>query len=247
MATAKQRADELLCDRGLAASPQQAARLIMAGRVLCDGRPLEKAGERLPADARLELREASRFVSRGGEKLAPTLERFGLPVRGRVCLDAGCSTGGFTDCLLQHGARLVHAVDVGYGQLAWSLRKDPRVIVHERTNVRLLRREQVDPAADLIVADLAFISLRAVLPVLHSLCRAPGDLLLLVKPQFELERAAVEEGVVRSEEARRRAADLVQARAVKLGLQPRGRADSPLAGPRGNREIFLWLGVGAER
>ncbi len=243
MAAAKQRADRLLCACGLAASPEQAARLIMAGRVFCRGRRVDKAGELLPEDSTLELRETSRFVSRGGDKLDPIIEHFNLDVRERVCLDAGCSTGGFTDCLLQRGARLVHAVDVGYGQLAWRLRRDARVVVHERTNLRELRPQQIDPAPNLLVADLAFISLRLVLPVLRDLCRPPGELLLLVKPQFELAREEVEGGVVRSDDARRRAVELVEARAVDLGLELRGRAESPLAGPRGNREIFVWLGL----
>lgn len=213
----------------------------MAGEVSVSGRRIEKPGEQLPHDVELHLRAAARHVSRGGGKLEAALEGFGIEVAGRVCLDAGCSTGGFTDCLLQRGAARVYAVDVGYGQLAWSLRTDPRVVVHERTNIRSLRRSDLDPVPTLVVADLSFVSLRSVLAHLVDLCARPGELVVLVKPQFELPREQVIGGVVKDPALRARAVEAVSAAARELGLEVRGPIESPVPGPEGNRELFLAL------
>ncbi len=238
------RADRLLVERGLAASTDQAKRLILAGRVSSGGRRVEKPGGLLDAGCALHVRRPPRYVSRGGDKLAGAIEALHVRVAGRCCLDAGASTGGFTDCLLQHGASAVHAVDVGYGTLAWKLRRDPRVIVHERTNIRAVSRSELSPPPDLVVADLAFVSLRSVLPVLRNLCGDEGELLLLVKPQFELEREVVEGGVVRDREEQDRAVRLVAQAAGDYGLNLLGRNESPLLGPRGNREFFVHLRAG---
>jgi len=238
------RADRLLVERGLAASTDQAKRLILAGRVSSGGRRVEKPGGLLDAGCALHVRRPPRYVSRGGDKLAGAIEALHVRVAGRCCLDAGASTGGFTDCLLQHGASAVHAVDVGYGTLAWKLRRDPRVIVHERMNIRAVSRSELSPPPDLVVADLAFVSLRSVLPVLRNLCGDEGELLLLVKPQFELEREVVEGGVVRDREEQDRAVRLVAQAAGDYGLNLLGRNESPLLGPRGNREFFVHLRAG---
>lgn len=223
----------------MAASRDEAERIVRAGLVSVVGRRVEKPGERFPAGVELRVREAGKHVSRGGGKLEAALDTLGIRVEGRVCLDAGCSTGGFTDCLLQRGAAKVYAVDVGYGQLAWELRTDARVIVQERTNVRALDPASLRPLPSLVVADLSFVALQSVLPSLVNLCAPGGELLVLVKPQFELPAHLVPGGVVTDPGVRERAVEQVGAAARSLGLEARGRVDSPLPGPRGNREIFL--------
>lgn len=217
----------------------------MAGRVSTLGRRIEKPGERVDPGIELQIRAAPKYVSRGGEKLEGALRAFDIDVTGWVCLDAGAATGGFTDCLLQRGASKVYAVDVGYGQLAWSLRGDPRVELHERTNIRSIARVVLEPRPVLVVADLSFVTLRSVLADLLAACAPGGQLLLMVKPQFELARNLVAGGVVGDPALRARAAALVEDAARELGLGVRGRADSVLAGPEGNVEIFVSLAVGA--
>jgi 23S rRNA (cytidine1920-2'-O)/16S rRNA (cytidine1409-2'-O)-methyltransferase len=240
------RLDAELVRRGLARSREQAAALIAEGRVEVRGVVAGKAAAQVdPAEAVHVLGEATGedYVSRGGHKLAGALNAFeALPVQGRRCLDAGASTGGFTDVLLRRGAARVAAVDVGYGQIAWSLRTDARVTVIERTNVRTLTPEQIDGPADLTVADLSFISLRLVLAALAA-CTAPdGDLVPMVKPQFEVGRERVGEGgVVRDPALRAEAVLDVAAAAAQLGLGVAGVTVSPLPGPSGNVEFFLWL------
>ncbi|WP_433048095.1 TlyA family RNA methyltransferase [Dactylosporangium sp. CS-033363] len=241
----RNRLDAELVRRGLARSREQAAALIAAGRVEVRGTPAGKAAAQIdPADPVRVLETAEDdYVSRGGHKLAGALDTFAaLPVEGRRCLDAGASTGGFTDVLLRRGAAAVAAVDVGYGQIAWSLRTDDRVTVIERTNVRTLTPEQIGGVCELTVADLSFISLRLVLPALAA-CTAPdGDLVPMVKPQFEVGREALgDRGVVREPELRTAAVLDVAAAAAGLGLGVAGVARSPLPGPQGNVEFFLWL------
>lgn len=237
------RLDLALVDRGLAPSRARARALVDAGKVTVDGLPASGASQQVGPGQAVALAEADNpYVSRGGLKLEGALDAFGLAVDGLVCLDAGASTGGFTDCLLQRGAARVYAVDVGYGQLAWPLRRDPRVVAVERFNVRYLTREQVPEPVSLVTADLSFISLGKVLPALVSVAARPCTYLLMVKPQFEVGPGRVGKGgVVRDEGARRDAADQVSGEAASQGLVERGRADSVLPGPRGNREIFLWL------
>jgi 23S rRNA (cytidine1920-2'-O)/16S rRNA (cytidine1409-2'-O)-methyltransferase len=237
------RIDRLLVERGLVASRERARRLVMAGAVLVADRPVTKPGAEVAEDADIRLRGPdSPYVSRGGEKLAGALEAFALDVWGTVALDVGASTGGFTDCLLQRGARRVIAVDVGYGQLAWKLRQDPRVVVRERTNARSLEAGMLPEIPDLAVIDVSFISLATVLPAVAAAVKPGGTIVALVKPQFEVGRGRVGKGgVVREPALRAEAVASARAVAERLGLAVRGEAESVLPGPKGNREVFLWL------
>jgi 23S rRNA (cytidine1920-2'-O)/16S rRNA (cytidine1409-2'-O)-methyltransferase len=243
------RLDAELVRRGLARSRDQAADLIAAGRVAVGGQVAAKPASQVAVDAAITVEEVSdrpEYVSRGGYKLAGALAAFdGVTVAGRRCLDAGASTGGFTDVLLRAGAGQVVAVDVGYGQLAWSLRTDPRVTVLERVNVRTLTPEQVAPPPELVVADLSFISLSLVLPALVRCCAPDADFVLMVKPQFEVGKDLVGDGVVRDPELRQSAVTSVADAAASLGLGVSGVTASPLPGPSGNVEYFLWLRRGA--
>ncbi|HLT12194.1 MAG TPA: TlyA family RNA methyltransferase [Micromonosporaceae bacterium] len=243
----RNRLDTELVRRGLARSREHAARLVAAGRVEVRGSRASKPAAMVdPADpVRVLPAETEEYASRGGHKLAGALAAFapaGLRVAGRRCLDAGASTGGFTDVLLRRGAAEVVAVDVGYGQLAWHLRNDSRVTVMERTNVRSLTPAAIGGPVDLTVADLSFISLRLVLPALAECTRPDGDLLPLVKPQFEVGREKIGAGgVVRDPELRAQAVLDVAAAAENCGLGVAGVVRSPLPGPSGNVEFFLWL------
>ena len=238
----KERLDRLLVARGLAPSRERAQRAILAGEVRIGDRRAEKASESVPIDAELRIEpRATRFASRGGEKLEGALAAFGLDVAGTVCLDVGASTGGFTDCLLGRGARRVVALDVGYGQLDWRLRTDPRVEVLERTNVRGVARERFAEAIDLATIDVSFISLSLVLPKVAELVRPGADVIALVKPQFEVGKGEVGKGgVVRDPELHRAVVERVRADAARLGFEECGFVESPLLGPKGNREFFLW-------
>jgi len=242
--SSSERLDVALFARGLAESRERAQRLIMAGCVLVDGERARHAGRRVRADADIVVTGADHsFVSRGGVKLAGALDAFAIDPSGAICVDVGASTGGFTDCLLQRGAVLVHAVDVGYGQLAWKLRTDPRVRVHERTNMRTLAPRTLDPAPSLAVIDASFISLRLLLaPTLAQLV-APERVVALVKPQFEVGREGVGKGgVVRDAAARDGALGAVASAAREIGLVVRGSCVSPLVGAKkGNVELFLHL------
>jgi 23S rRNA (cytidine1920-2'-O)/16S rRNA (cytidine1409-2'-O)-methyltransferase len=240
---ARRRLDVELVRRGLARSRDQAAELITAGRVRVGGAPAAKPATAVAPEAALTI-EGDRpdYVSRGGDKLAGALDEFAVAVAGRRCLDAGASTGGFTDVLLRRGATQVVAVDVGYGQLAWRLRTDPRVVVVERTNARGLSVGDIGGVVSLTVADLSFISLRTVLPALVAVTAPPGDLVLLVKPQFEVGRDRLPAGgVVRDPTARADAVRSVADAAAGHQLGVAGLAQSRLPGPAGNREYFLWL------
>jgi 23S rRNA (cytidine1920-2'-O)/16S rRNA (cytidine1409-2'-O)-methyltransferase len=242
--SSSERLDVTLFARGLAESRERAQRLIMAGLVLVDGERARHAGKRVRPDADIVVTGADHaYVSRGGVKLAGALDAFGIDPAGLVCVDVGASTGGFTDCLLQRGAAVVHAVDVGYGQLAWKIRTDARVRVHERTNMRTLAAGTLDPAPHLAVIDASFISLRLLLgPTLAQLAR-PAALVALVKPQFEVGREAVGKGgVVRDADARERAVASVASAAGELGLEVAGSTTSPITGAKkGNVEFFLHL------
>ena len=237
----KVRADQLLVELGLAASRDRAQRLILAGQVLVDDRVVDKAGTRVMPDAAVRLRGQDHpYVGRGGLKLAGALEDLSVDPTGLRCLDLGASTGGFTDCLLQHGAREIVAVDVGTNQLAWKLRQDPRVAVFEQCDARSLTADQVG-AVDLVVVDASFISLTKLLPPLPSLLSPGARLLALVKPQFEVGRELVARGgVVRDDAVRQAAVDAVAESARGHGFAIDGQAESRVAGAKkGNREIFL--------
>ncbi len=234
------RLDERVVDEGLADSRTRAQALIRAGRVLVDDTPMDKPGMRIRDEAQLRLRgDQSPYVSRGGEKLAGALEDLEISPQDQVCLDVGASTGGFTDCLLQHGASWVVAVDVGYGQLHDKLRQDSRVVVHERINARELDPALVPADVALVTMDVSFISARLILPRLVQV--APeAELLILVKPQFEVGKELVGKGgVVRDDATRQKAVNQVCRCAEELGLRVSGQVDSRVHGPKGNREIFL--------
>lgn len=246
--TRRARVDAELVRRGLARSRQQAAELIDAGRVTIDGMPAAKAATAVAVTATLAVQDCGEktWVSRGAHKLLGALEAFGIDVHGRRALDAGASTGGFTEVLLDRGAAEVVAVDVGYGQLAWSLRSDQRVRVIERTNVRDLTVDAIDGPVDIVVADLSFISLSTVLPALTACADRNADIVPMVKPQFEVGRGQVGTGGVVTDPRLRSAAVLQVARkATELGWHTMGAVASPLPGPSGNVEYFLWLRAGA--
>jgi 23S rRNA (cytidine1920-2'-O)/16S rRNA (cytidine1409-2'-O)-methyltransferase len=238
----KQRADQLLVDRGLAESRTRAQALVMAGLVFSGDRKVDKAGQMLPADARLEVKGRDHpWVSRGGIKLAHALEHFGWNARGAVVLDVGASTGGFTDVALTSGAAKVYAVDVGHGQLAWKLRQDPRVVVLEKVNARYLTREQVPDPLDLIVCDASFISLRTVLAAPLALAAERARLAALIKPQFEAGPAEVGKGgVVRDPAVHARVqAAVADWLAAQPGWRVVGITPSPITGPEGNVEFLI--------
>jgi 23S rRNA (cytidine1920-2'-O)/16S rRNA (cytidine1409-2'-O)-methyltransferase len=228
--------------RGLARSRAQAQALILAGRVVVEGLELPKAGAMVPEAARVALKESPPFVSRGGEKLAGALDHFGVFPAGKVALDTGASTGGFTHCLLTRGAKRVYAVDVGYGQLDASLRNDPRVTKLERVNIRHLPKEAIPEPIDLATLDLSFISLTLVLPKILEFLAPGGAILAMVKPQFEVGKGQVGKGgVVRAPELQQAAIQRVAAAAAALGLTVSPAFPSPLKGPKGNQEYFLYL------
>ncbi|MBD2019073.1 TlyA family RNA methyltransferase [Leptolyngbya sp. FACHB-36] len=243
---AKQRLDVLLVELNLCETRQQAQRWIRAGEVTVDRQVVDKPGTEVNPAAQIQVRQRSPYVSRGGEKLAKAIADFQIPAAERICLDGGISTGGFTDCLLQAGAAHVYGVDVGYGQVAWSLRQDPRVTLLERTNLRHLQPVELygddRPWADLGVVDVSFISLTKVLPALWNLLQSPRDVVLLVKPQFEVGRTRVgKHGVVRDPEDQAMAIQQVLQAAQAIGWCYQGLTWSPLVGPAGNIEYLLWL------
>lgn len=235
------RLDALLVERGLCASRERARALILAGAVLVEETLADKPGTLLSPEAALRLRVADHpFVSRGGLKMQGALEAFSLSVRDLVCLDVGASTGGFTDCLLQAGARKVYALDVGYGQLAWKLRQDPRVVPVERTNIRLYDGTGLEGPVDLVAVDASFISLKLVIPAALRWLKPGGVLLALIKPQFEAGRERVGKGgVVRDPAVHREIIEEIGLFCRGEGLEVRGTCESPLPGPAGNREYFL--------
>ena len=242
----KVRLDKLLVERGLAASRERSQALILAGKVLVNEQKIDKAGTTIDTDATVRLLEVDlRYVSRGGLKLEKALEHWNIDVAGRVCLDIGTSTGGFTDCLLQHGARRVIAIDTGYGQIHMRLRHDARVLLHEKTNARYLKAEDLGEAVDLIVVDVSFISATLVLPAVlaagFSDSRSEKRLVTLVKPQFEVGREQVGKGgIVRDEAAQLAALEKVRKTVAGLGGQKIDSIDSPIPGAEGNREVLLY-------
>jgi 23S rRNA (cytidine1920-2'-O)/16S rRNA (cytidine1409-2'-O)-methyltransferase len=241
---AKVRLDKLLVDRGLCDSRTRAQALILAGEVVVGDHAVTKPGTNVDAEAPVRLKggELNPYVSRGGLKLRGALDSFAITIADAVCLDVGASTGGFTDCLLQAGAARVYALDVGYGQLAWKLAHDPRVIVMDRQNIRSLAPEQIPELIDLAVADCSFISLTKVLPHLPALLRPGAEVIALVKPQFEVGRERVGKGgIVRDDADREAALATVIAAAQALGFMVQGHVASPISGRDGNREWLVWL------
>ncbi len=236
----KQRLDVLLVQQGLADSREKAQALILAGHVLVDGNKAEKAGHAVPLDARIEILEQPRYVGRGGLKLEAALDHFAVSVQGKTCLDIGSSTGGFTDCLLQHGAARVYAIDVGTGQLDWKLRNDPRVVVREQFNARFLSRTEVPEPIDLAVADVSFISITMILPAFASVLANNADMVILVKPQFELEKHQVTKGgIIRDPALHRQACQRVEEAVRALGFRTE-IVPCPILGAEGNQEFLLY-------
>ena len=242
-ASDRQRLDLAVLKRGLAPSRQRARALIMSGKVMVNRKPIDKPGVAVvDQDEILVKGDDNPFVSRGGLKLEAALRAFEVFVAGKVCLDVGASTGGFTDCLLQHGACKVFAVDVGYGQLAWKLRQDPRVAVIERTNIRLLPVETVEEPVDLVTIDVSFISLRIVVPAVLKFMKANAAVLALIKPQFEIGKGQVGKGgVVRYPRLHQQVLDELTVFFSRMPLSVSGVIDSPLLGPKGNKEFFIFL------
>ena len=239
----KDRVDIILVERGMVPSREKARALIMAGKVRVDGKSVTKPGIQIKGDAQVHLEAGSSlYVSRGGEKIAGALKAFGVDPRGMIVMDVGASTGGFTDCILQKGAKKVYAVDVGYGQLAWRLQKDPRVINLERRNIRYLPREEVQEETDLIVVDTSFISIEKFLPHLLGFLKRGGVILSLIKPQFEVGKGEVGKGgVVRDKALHEKVIDRISNFSRGLGLTVLGVTESPLLCPKGNRAFFVYL------
>jgi 23S rRNA (cytidine1920-2'-O)/16S rRNA (cytidine1409-2'-O)-methyltransferase len=245
--TDRVRIDALLVERGLAESWEKAQALVLAGLVVADDHLVTKPGHKVLRESRLRLKgEPNPYVSRGGLKLRGGLDAFGLAVEGLICVDIGASTGGFTDCLLQRGARKLYAVDDGYGQLAWRLREDARVVSLERQNIRELPRDAIQDRIDLVVADASFISLRLVLPKIRELLEPGGDAVVLIKPQFEVGREQVEKGgVVRDPSLREAAVEEIAQEARGIGFDVIGSEESPVAGAKkGNVEYLMHLRLG---
>lgn len=240
----KMRLDQLLFDRGLAPSRERARTTVMSGLVFVAGRRVDKPGQAVPVDAPITVKgDPIGFVSRGGLKLQKAVDAFGLDLKGVTALDAGASTGGFTDCMLKHGAEKVFAVDVGYGQLAWSLRTDGRVVCMERTNIRKVTPEALGCRVDFASADLSFISLKLVLPVVRELLKPQGRMVCLIKPQFEAGKEKVgKKGVVRDPQVHREVLEAFLDNARAAGFGVRGLTFSPVKGPEGNIEYLGYLG-----
>ena len=244
----KERLDALLVQRNLAGSRELAKAYIMAGNVYVDGIKEDKAGTKVPVSAQIEVRgNQMKYVSRGGYKLEKAMDEFDIALDGKICLDIGASTGGFTDCMLQNGASKVYAVDVGYGQFAWKLRQDERVVCLEKTNVRYVTREQIPDAGDFASIDVSFISLTKVLPAVLGVMSEQGRLVCLIKPQFEAGREKVgKKGVVRDIAVHREVIEKIAAYAMEQGLGILGLSYSPIKGPEGNIEYLIYLAKHAE-
>ncbi len=240
----KERIDKLLVEKGLVKSRERAKALIMAGKVKVNGQVIDKPGTSVPVDSAIEVKENDiPYVSRGGLKLETALKEFNFDVEGLVCLDVGASTGGFTDCLLQHGAKKVYAVDVGRGQLDWKLRNDERVVSIERFNARYLTEKEVPEKVDLVVMDVSFISVTKLLPVVKQFLKPEGKMIVLIKPQFELTKKEVDrgKGVIRDPELHKRAINKVLEFARSIGLYPENLTLSRPRGPKGNKEFLVLL------
>lgn len=238
----KERLDILIAQRGLAESRERAKAYIMAGVVYVNGQKEDKAGLKVDVTASIEVREKMRYVSRGGFKLEKAMAQFPIELEGKTCMDVGASTGGFTDCMLQNGAEKVYSIDVGYGQLAWKLREDERVVCMEKTNMRYVTHEQIPEEIDFSSIDVSFISLTKILLPVYNLIKEGGEVVALIKPQFEAGREQVEKhGVVRDPKVHKQVIHLVWEYAKSIGLSIRGLDFSPIKGPEGNIEYLIYL------
>jgi 23S rRNA (cytidine1920-2'-O)/16S rRNA (cytidine1409-2'-O)-methyltransferase len=242
MSGKSERIDVLLVQRGTVASPEKAKQLIMAGEVTVNDQIVDKPGKLVATNSIITLQSNSQYVSRGGFKLQKALETFDIDIKGKTAIDVGASTGGFTDCLIQNGVAFVYAVDVGYGQLDWKLRNDERICVFERTNIRYVKPEQFEKTIDIATIDVSFISLDKVIPVVASIISDKGYIIALIKPQFEAERKLVGKGgVVKDPTIHKAVINSVCNEAIRNGLIIKGITYSPIKGPSGNIEYFVWL------
>ena len=238
----KIRLDNFLVNKGLVDSREKGRALILAGKILVNEVKIDKAGKLIDQNAIVKVTERIPYVSRGGVKLEAALNWFHIDVKGKVAMDIGASTGGFTDCLLQHGVEKVFAVDVGYGQFAWKLRKDKRVVLLEKTNIRYLEKDTFANSIDIATIDVSFISLLKVIPKVQEFLNLEGVIIALIKPQFEVDRKDVGKGgVVRDENKRQEVIDRIIKKVRHLGFEVKGVMQSPLLGPKGNREFFIYL------
>jgi len=239
----KERLDKILVDRGMVPSRERAKALIMEGKVFVNNVPVTKAGSMVAPDVAVELKGADiPYVSRGGLKLDAALKQFNISLDDKIAMDVGASTGGFTDCLLQHGARKVYCVDVGYGQLAWKLRQDPRVVLIERTNIRYLEKNKVPDVIDIVTIDASFISLAKVVPPVLEFLDSKGEIVALIKPQFEVGKGEVDKGGIVKDDVKRLAAvERVRETLESLGLETAGLIQSPIFGQKGNIEFLIYL------
>lgn len=244
----KIRLDQLLFKKGITESREKARALIIEGKVIVNGEKIEKPGSMVDENAEITIcGETLPYVSRGGLKLEHALKEFSIDVRQKVAMDVGASTGGFTDCLLQHGAKRVYAIDVGYGQLAWKLRTDPRVIPIERTNIRYLSRDKIPEDIDIVTVDVSFISLKLVIPKVIEFLKPGGEIIALIKPQFEVGRGEVDRGgIVKDPEKRRKAVEEIKRFFETLNLNVIGTVESPIKGQKGNIEYLIYAKVGQQ-
>ncbi len=245
----KERIDQLLVEKGLFDTREKAKRAIISGIVHVEGWDSLKPGTRVPQDAKIVVKDKKAlfpYVSRGGLKLEKALGEFDISVKNKIALDIGASTGGFTDCLLQFGAKLVYAVDVGYGQLDWKLRNNPKVLVRERVNARYLSREVVDEDIDIVTIDVSFISLNKILPAILFALKEKGDIVALIKPQFEAGKEEVKKGIIRDPSIHKRVIEDIVSAAEDIGLYLYGLTWSPIKGPKGNIEFLAWFKRGIE-
>jgi 23S rRNA (cytidine1920-2'-O)/16S rRNA (cytidine1409-2'-O)-methyltransferase len=238
----KARLDTLLVEKGLAESREKAKALILEGKVLVNNTKVDKAGKLVNKDAELKIIQKTPYVSRGGLKLEAALKAFNINVKDKIAMDIGASTGGFTDCLLQYGIKKVYAIDVGYGQLAWKLRNNPKVILLEKTNIRYLEKDMIKDKIDIATIDVSFISLLKVIPKIREFLEPSGEVIALIKPQFEVGRKEVGKGgVVRDDTKRQEAVNKIINEVINMGFEVKGTITSPLPGPKGNIEYFIHL------
>lgn len=239
----KSRLDKIIVEKGIAPSRERARALIMEGKVVVDGVSVTKAGSMIDTESRIELKgEDMPYVSRGGIKLEAAIRHFDISMKDKIVMDVGSSTGGFTDCMLQHGAKRVYCIDVGYGQLAWKLRQDKRVVLLERTNIRYLDRERIPEDIDIATIDVSFISLLKVVPKVMEFLKKDGEIIALIKPQFEVGKGEVGRGgVVRDEVKRLKVVDRVMGSLEALGLKTIGILQSPISGQKGNIEYLIYM------
>ncbi|MDI6801004.1 MAG: TlyA family RNA methyltransferase [Thermodesulfovibrionales bacterium] len=239
----KSRLDKILVDRGVVASRERARALIMEGKIVVRGMPVTKAGTMVDADAPVELRgEDIPYVSRGGLKLDAAIKHFNIMLKNKIAMDVGSSTGGFADCMLQHGIKKVYCIDVGYGQLAWKLRQDTRVILFERTNIRYLEKEKIPDEIDIATIDVSFISLITVIPKVLDFLKEDGEIIALIKPQFEVGKGEIDKGgVVKNEAKRLKAVEHVRENLESFGLETIGIIQSPITGQKGNIEFLIYI------